>query len=296
MGGPMSNPGSSDSRSWNIRRIGHISIRASDPDKSARFYHQLLGFEITDSDSDGRIYLSCGRDHHNVVLVPTNGQGVADIGFVVGSEHQLDAAANSLEQAGILVDRSESAKAGQGTTLRFCDPAGVNLELYSDLATIPEPLPGHPARPVKFGHVTMQVTDLPACHRFYTQLLGFRTSDWIEDFFVWLRCNSDHHALAFVQSPQTRVHHYGFDLVDFTELKRACDFLAANDYRITYGPGRHGPGNNLFLYFPDQDGHYIEYQAELQQIDDDEHYQPKVWKASPEAMNQWGPAPPEGFQ
>ena len=55
-------------------------------------------------------------------------------------------------------------------------------------------------------------------------------------------------------------------------------------------------GDNLFIYFEDGLGNFIEYQAELLQIQDDEHHRPKVWKAGPNAMNQWGPAAPAGFQ
>ena len=33
--------------------------------------------------------------------------------------------------------------------------------------------------------------------KFYTEVLGFRVSDWQADFFAFLRCGRDHHPFAF---------------------------------------------------------------------------------------------------
>lgn len=281
---------------WKVNRIGHVSVKAADPERGAQFFTELLGFQVTDRDDSGRVYLSASTDHHNLVLVPSDEVGLADIGFVLGSDEQLSAAYEALSAGGLTVRDEASGKSGQGRTLSLCDPAGVTVELYADLEQVSAPTSPHPARPANFGHVTMEVPDIEASNAFYTRVLGFRESEWIEDFFVWLRCNSDHHVVALMQAERLRLHHYGFDLTDFSDFKRVCDFLASNDHPITYGPGRHGPGDNLFIYFEDGLGNFIEYQAELLQIQDDEHYRPKVWKAGPNAMNQWGPAAPAGFQ
>jgi catechol 2,3-dioxygenase-like lactoylglutathione lyase family enzyme len=48
------------------------------------------------------------------------------------------------------------------------------------------------ARPLKLGHIAHAVED-QAMADFYCRVLGFRVSDWIEDYFVFLRCNPDHH-------------------------------------------------------------------------------------------------------
>src|SRR6266404_4535273 len=48
------------------------------------------------------------------------------------------------------------------------------------------------AGPLKLGHIAYVVEDPQAIADFYCRVLGFRVSDWIEDFFVFLRCNPDH--------------------------------------------------------------------------------------------------------
>jgi catechol 2,3-dioxygenase len=35
------------------------------------------------------------------------------------------------------------------------------------------------------------------------------------------------------------------------------------------GPGRHGPGNNLFVFFDDPSGNHIELSAEMERFHDD---------------------------
>src|SRR3989337_2507192 len=55
----------------------------------------------------------------------------------------------------------------------------------------------------KIGHAVINVTDLEASKRFYTDVLGFRISDVYEGNkmpggMVFLRCNADHHCLALI--------------------------------------------------------------------------------------------------
>src|ERR671912_560550 len=55
----------------------------------------------------------------------------------------------------------------------------------------------------KIGHAVVNVIDLEASKRFYTDVLGFRISDVYEGNkmpggMVFLRCNGDHHCLALI--------------------------------------------------------------------------------------------------
>src|SRR5215470_1044091 len=55
----------------------------------------------------------------------------------------------------------------------------------------------------KIGHVVLNVTDLDASVRFYTEVLGLMVSDRYPDSMVpggmvFLRCNTDHHGVALV--------------------------------------------------------------------------------------------------
>jgi hypothetical protein len=128
-------------------------------------------------------------------------------------------------------------------------------------------------------------------------------SDWIEDYFVFLRCNPDHHAVNFIRGSKTKMHHIAFEMKDFAHIQNACELLALRKMPINWGPVRHGPGHNVAIYHRNADDQLVEFYIELDQMKDEElgyfdprpwHHdtpqRPKTWdrKISP---NLWGPLP-----
>src|SRR5881296_2425958 len=73
----------------------------------------------------------------------------------------------------------------------------------------------------KLGHVVLNVTDLEASVRFYTEVLGLEISDRYPDSMVpggmvFMRCNADHHGVALVggatTSERTSLNHFAFEV------------------------------------------------------------------------------------
>ena len=63
-------------------------------------------------------------------------------------------------------------------------------------------------------------------------------------------------------------------------------------YPIEWGPGRHGPGNNVFAYFCGPEEFPLEYTSEMQQVDDNYRVgKPDDWKWPPGRVDQWGIVP-----
>ena len=92
-----------------------------------------------------------------------------------------------------------------------------------------------------------------ALAKFYGEVLGFRVSDWIGDWFVFMRCGPDHHTVNFVRGKCTQMHHIAFELKDWAQIQTACDFLGSKHIPIIWGPGRHGPGHNIYTYHRNPD-------------------------------------------
>ena len=61
----------------------------------------------------------------------------------------------------------------------------------------------HGVGPLKLGHVAWVVDDPQRPRSFTAKVLGFRVSDWIDDLFVFMRCNADHHTVNFIRGPDT---------------------------------------------------------------------------------------------
>jgi catechol-2,3-dioxygenase len=131
--------------------------------------------------------------------------------------------------------------------------------------------------------------------RFLTGGLGFRFSDRLGKAASWWHCDADHHGMAIVRAPRAELSHYAWALPDLNALGRIADRLRARGQRAIWGPSRHGPGNNLFLYFHDSDGAMIECCAELESMPPEGNYQAREWTGGLKAINQWGSPPPPKF-
>jgi catechol 2,3-dioxygenase len=150
------------------------------------------------------------------------------------------------------------------------------------------------ARPRALGHVSLKSPDPLRLEDVLIRVLGLRLSDRIADRAMWLRTGSDHHGIAIMREP-AGIHHYAFALDGWETFCPAADLLHTQGHRLLWGPGRHGPGNNLFAYFLDPQGCVIEYYAELDRIVDEDAYHPRDWPATPDTLNVWGPPPPVGW-
>ena len=179
---------------------------------------------------------------------------------------------------------------------------GIPLHLYesqSPSGVVPVSSP----RPTKLGHVAAFSPSLEQIQGFYQDLLGFRWSDTIGDFFVFLRCNADHHAANFLESKKlSGMHHIAYEMRDLNHLQTTLDHLAKQEYRLHWGPGRHGPGHNIFTYHRDPDGNVIELFTQLDTMLDESkgYYEPRPWHEdsprSPRPGRSTSPRPTPGVR
>jgi len=271
--------------------LGHCGLRVRDLGAAARFYGDILGLAPGGRDErHARLHLRVGG--HCLDLVEEGGPPLHHVAFAVGPGQKIAAAAEELRAAGVAVADGGADPAGHGETIRFQDPDGQVVELY-------EPPPGglggfadRPLRPNRLQHLVIQTPEVERAAAFYTERLGFRISDWMGRKFVWLRCGTDHHDFAIVYAPAPGMDHYAYEIAGWEEVKTWCDFLCGRGIRLLWGPGRHGPGNNLFVIFVDPDGNRIELSCEMEQYHDAiATYHPRQWHDLNLTPNLWGPGP-----
>lgn len=251
-----------------IIRIGHVALDVSDVGRTSAFLVQALGLAET-ARVDGVAHLRHGREHHNISLHPVAAPGtrcgLRHVGFELAAG-SLDRAERFLREQGVAVTEAP-AQSGRGRGLQLRDPAGLCLELYDVMEQVSRGVEPGPVGLRKLSHVTLKAPSPKAMADFYTATLGFSMSDWLGTRFAWMRCNADHHAVAVTASDgPSGLHHFAFDLVDWSEIKRACDHLYGMGVRLEAGPVRHGPGHNIAIYFRDPDGLRIELTCEMEQI------------------------------
>jgi len=193
---------------------------------------------------------------------------------------------------------------GIGPVLTFKDNKGTTIALFKEWSYLGKHLQHHGVGPLKLGHVAFVVENPQKTAEFYSKVLGFRVSDWIDDFFVFMRCNTDHHTVNFIRGGTVKLHHMAFELKDFIHLQNSCDLFGQKKIPIIWGPLRHGPGHNIATYHRNPDDQVIELFCELDQMKDEElgyfeprpwhrdnPQRPKVWAKDPSASNLWGILP-----
>lgn len=288
-----------------VRKIAHAAYETPDLEQQTEYYTNILGMTLTAKDKDA-VYLANTIDHHAVVLRRGAAAQCTRIGFELGPNDDLDAFEKQTAAQGVKTSRKKDPEPTISDMVVFEDPKGTVMEVFKR----PEPQPIKFTRngvvPHKLGHVAFHVTEVKKVTAFYCDVLGFRVSDWMADFFSFLRCGVDHHTINLMETGSNRHFHTAFELRDWGHLQTACDFLSLNGYRMLWGPGRHGIGHNLFAYHRSPNGMITELFAELDQMKDEElgyfdprpwhrdnPQKPKVWPKDPSASNLWGPMPPE---
>ena len=288
-----------------VRKIAHASYEMPDLEQQVAYYTDILGLTLTAKEKDAA-YLANAVDHHAVVLRRGPEVKCVHIGFQLGPDDELDAFEKQTAAHGIKTARRKDSEPTISDMVTFEDPKGTVMDVFKR----PEPAPQKFQRagivPHKLGHVAFHVADVKRSTDFYCEVLGFRVSDWMGDFFSFLRCGPDHHTINLVETGSNRHFHTAFELRDWSHLQTACDFLSLNGYKILWGPGRHGIGHNLFAYHRSPNGLITELFAELDQMKDEElgyfdprpwhrdfPQRPKVWPKDPASANLWGPGPPE---
>ena len=125
---------------FRIGKLGHIVLNVRDVERSARFYTELLGFEISDVYPEemvpgGMVFLRCNPDHHGIALVGSM-TAVAEnvelnhIAFEVATLEEVMRARDHLREHGVEIDFEGRRRAGCQLAVEFRDPDGHRLEIY----------------------------------------------------------------------------------------------------------------------------------------------------------------------
>jgi len=282
------------------RRLGHMVLETPDIPRQVDYFTQVMGLILLEQEKD-RAFLGSKVGHLAVELARADKPRCTSLSFEVAPETDFAAVARDLSAEGIASEMRSDAIPGMPRALCFRDPKGTVIEIFNEWTTVKGgEVTG--VGPLKLGHVAFTVTDLDKTLAFYGGVLGFRISDWIEDWFAFMRCSPDHHTVNFVKGQTDALHHMAFELKDWGQVQTACDFLGKQSVPIIWGPLRHGPGHNIAIYYRDPDDQIIENFTEIDQMNDealgyfeprpwhrDNPQKPKVWPRSLGTI--WGPPP-----
>lgn len=273
-----------------VTDIRYVGYAVKDLEAERRFYRDVWKLKEV-ADEDGLIYFAAeGAPEHHVVRLRANADDRIDvIAFAADTREAVDALAQKVAAAGCRMI-SEPARLdgpGGGYGFRFFSPDGLPFEISSGVDTRPaRHLKRWEAVPEKISHVVLHSPKHHDLVKFFTDVLGFRVSDWLGDFMCFLRCNEWHHRVAILPGPPC-LNHVAYDMPSIDDMMRGISRVKGGGHDIRWGPGRHTAGNNTFSYFVTPNGFTVEYTSELERVDE-ATWRAQVHKPTETIMDQWG--------
>jgi catechol-2,3-dioxygenase len=240
-------------------RLGYADFASTNVTRLTDYYTNTMGYRLIETDEDGRTYLSNGLDHHNIVITPSDYNGIHCFGYQLDGKLSLKEVQGKLNEQGIVSELKTDAKPGLPQFLELLDPDGNKLQLFNEMK---QPAPGFAESgivPLKLGHIAFYAKNFTKTLSFYQEALDFMFTDKIgENFANFLTCNTDHHVLNIIASNKTKLHHIAFQLKDSSHQYASSDLLAKHGYPVIWGPSRHTSGHNIATYHHDSDQNVVE--------------------------------------
>jgi catechol 2,3-dioxygenase-like lactoylglutathione lyase family enzyme len=273
-----------------VSEIRYVGYAVADLAAEAAFYRDIWGLEEA-GEKDGMLHFAAqGHDELYVVrLREAETQRIDIITLAAETRADVDALHDKVVQYGcqVVFPPRELRTLGRGYGFRFFSKDGLPFEISSDVARgAARELVRWEGIPLKISHIVLHSPDHQEMVRFFTDVLGFKVSDWLGDFMCFLRCNSAHHRIAILPGPAC-LNHVAYDMLGVDDMMRGIHRLKLKGTDIRWGPGRHTAGNNTFSYFTTPAGFAVEYTSELDEVDD-ATWEAKVHVPAPMVMDQWG--------
>ncbi len=268
-------------------KLRSVELAVPQADEAAAFLETLWGLLPAGTRGKTRFFRGTGAHPYILAIQSAAAPAVHAIEFsgLPGEIEQMHERVRRAKMPVNTFTELDAPGGGQGFVVQ-----GPEAQAYRFVAE-PAPAPALPAerdRPIQITHAVMNSIDVAASDRFAVEVLGFKVSDRTRAM-TFVRCNQKHHALAYAHAEVSSLNHIAFEMNDYDGVMRGITRMRDAGFDVVWGPGRHGPGNNVFGYFIAPFGGVIEYTAEVQEVTDDYRVgAPEDWKWPPGRMDQWG--------
>jgi catechol 2,3-dioxygenase len=263
--------------------LHHIHLLSPNPSQLAGWYGNAMGMQVEPLSDD--LWLAHGPARQ-VLFSKGESKKLAHAGFAVRDADSLQGFRERAEQMGLSPSSIETPLFLPGA-FRVTDPDG-NAILFG----LAKPRAVGTTKAIRgpIQHLTLATRNVQAIEDFYAGKLGFGVSDRVVNehgkvMTCFMRGNHEHHNLACFYQDRQGIDHHSYEAGEWDTIRDWSDHLASHDIQLFWGPGRHGPGNNLFIFIVDPDGNWVEISAELEVV----HDRPvKIWPHEERTLNLWG--------
>jgi catechol-2,3-dioxygenase len=257
--------------------VRSVSLGVFDFAGSRKFYTDIWGLTPVAESGDAVYLRGTGPYHHILALHKHPQPRVLGLDLLADDRESVDAlhasvaasAATQLSPCGV------QQEPGGGYGFSFIDPDGRKVAVltgdarHADAAVAPD-------RPSKITHAVLNSADMDATSTFYCERLGFQLFNRIK-VMCFLKCNQDHHSLAFALGNASTLNHLAFAMQDVGSVSRGAARMMAHGYALGWGVGQHTAGEDVYAYFEGPEGGGIEYITKV----------PDGWQGSAENTAHW---------
>ena len=258
-------------------RLRSVELEIADVARAADFLGGAWGLIPVGTSGNTQFFRGTGSHPYILSITKASSPAVAAITF--------SGSAEEIARLGKADTHYDVPGGGKGLELR-----GPEAQTYRFIVetSAPPALPVERDKPIQLTHAVLNTVDQEAAEQFAVEKLGFIVSDRTAHM-RFVRCNRKHHCLAYAKSGIASLNHIAFEMKDVDAVMRGITRLREAGHEAVWGPGRHGPGNNVFGYFIAPYGGVIEYTAEVSEVGDDYRVgTPEDWKWPPGRMDHWG--------
>jgi 2,3-dihydroxy-p-cumate/2,3-dihydroxybenzoate 3,4-dioxygenase len=276
-----------------VSRLGYLAIGVSNLDEAIDFYSRFVRLDVSER-RGSTAFLTGGLEHHWLRLEEGPRNGLKRVGYVLDDEQAMVEVRAQLTSIGLpFTEGGDPAAERVQRWLRFVDPGGVEIELYTGMFErgVAPPHPGITMQ--KFLHAAWATPNFEQTTEFYQQVLGFRASDWVESRAGFFRAaDRYHHSLVLIRAERPIFNHFCIQVESLDDVMRARHNAVKGGVKLRDDLLRHAPSGSIGFYMKDETrGYAVEFCVGHPQLDDATH-QARVLPSLPETMNVWTAALP----
>jgi catechol 2,3-dioxygenase-like lactoylglutathione lyase family enzyme len=252
---------------------------------AAAFMTDIWGLRSAEVRGQAHYLRGAGNFPYLVALEEGPAPYVRSTTFVC-SAAELGALGRSVTAQGLNATLTTSTDPGDGNGLIVALPEGQLLRFLASTSEV-APLTGVDM-PMQLTHVVFNAADAEATATMAEDALGFTVSDRTKGM-VFVRCNDSHHSTAFARAGYASLNHIAFEMADLDAVMRGIGRMRDHGFAPAWGPGRHGPGDNVYAYYISPFGAVVEYSTAVNKVEPDYRTgAPEDWTWPPNRIDQWG--------
>src|SRR6266567_6773709 len=281
-----------------VKGLGYVALTVPEIDRSLDFYRRIAHLKVSERGTK-KAFLTGGINHHWLRLEETGKPSLSRLGFEVRDRAALDEIANRLDAGGIPWKAANDLAGDRvSDAIRFTDPDGFEIELFTDMVSLPVPMDTF-LKMDRVLHSVWLASDPTESGRFYRDVLGFKESDWIERAMVFMRAgNRYHHSIGIARDTARlgRMDHFCILVEDLDDVMRARNVALRSGAKLRQDVVRHAASGSVSTYIIDpMIDIAVEFCTNHRQIDD-ESYRARILPAQASTLDLWQQLPEDFAQ